>query len=300
MSTDRDVTRIVRSWLHEDAHEDADRVLNLVLDEIDTTPQRRSSWSAWRFPPMNSNFVRVALVAAAVVIIAVVGFQYLGNANTGDPDTTGTPQPTASPASTAEPTLAERAELAVGSSHVLWDAPGEIKISVTVPASGWFGGVGRGFIIKDNKVGPPDGAGVLVWQGPLYVYGDRCRWATTLPETPATTDLEIVEALIAHTPGSTTALGTTLGGYRGGVIKLEVPDNAVFADCDGGEFRSWVGDPVADDARYHQGPGQDDYVWVLDVNGTPVVIDLGSFDGTNSATADEMDAIVHSVVFELP
>ena len=40
MSTDRDVTRIVRSWLHEDAYEDADRILNLVLAEIDTTPQR--------------------------------------------------------------------------------------------------------------------------------------------------------------------------------------------------------------------------------------------------------------------
>ena len=49
MSTDRDVTtRIVRSWLHEDAHEDADRILNLVLDHIDTTPQRRATWLADR------------------------------------------------------------------------------------------------------------------------------------------------------------------------------------------------------------------------------------------------------------
>ena len=46
MSTDRDVTRIVRSWLHEDAYEDADRVLDLVLDQIDTTPQRRAC--GWR------------------------------------------------------------------------------------------------------------------------------------------------------------------------------------------------------------------------------------------------------------
>ena len=61
MSTDRDVTtRIVRSWLHEDAHEDADRILNLVLDEIDTTPQRRPGWLARRFPPMNST-TRIAL-----------------------------------------------------------------------------------------------------------------------------------------------------------------------------------------------------------------------------------------------
>ena len=49
MSTDRDVTRIVRSWLHEDAHEDADRILNLVLDQIDTTPQRLAR--GWRGEP---------------------------------------------------------------------------------------------------------------------------------------------------------------------------------------------------------------------------------------------------------
>ena len=85
MSTDRDVTRIVRSWLHEDAHEDADRILNLVLDEIDTTPQRRAGWLARRFPPMNNNLVRVALVAA-VILVAIVGITLLPRAGVGGPD----------------------------------------------------------------------------------------------------------------------------------------------------------------------------------------------------------------------
>ena len=67
MSTDRDVTRIVRSWLHEDAYEDADRILNFVLDEVDTTPQRSPSWLARRFPPMNSNVVRFGFAAAVGV-----------------------------------------------------------------------------------------------------------------------------------------------------------------------------------------------------------------------------------------
>ncbi len=299
MSTDRDLTRIVRSWLHEDAHEDADRLLDLVLDEIDTTPQRRAPWLARRFPIMNSNFGRVALAAA--VVIGVVGFQYISNSNTGGPGATPTPQPTATPESSgAAPTSLAAVELPAGSSHVLWDTPGDIRISVTIPASGWFGGVGRGFIIKPNNPAPPV-AGVLVWQGPLYVYGDRCHWATTPPETPATTVLEIVEALMAQTPDDGgSPLSVSLGGYSGVLIKLHVPEDAVFADCDRGEFRSWVGDPVADNARYHQGPGQDDYVWVIDVNGTPVILDVGNFYQTLSATREEMDAIVHSVVFELP
>ena len=51
MSTDRDTTRIVRSWLQTDEHESADRVLDAVLDQLDTTPQRRATWwPARRFP----------------------------------------------------------------------------------------------------------------------------------------------------------------------------------------------------------------------------------------------------------
>ena len=37
MSTDRNPTRIVRSWLRSDEHESADRVLDAVLDQLDTT-----------------------------------------------------------------------------------------------------------------------------------------------------------------------------------------------------------------------------------------------------------------------
>ena len=49
MTTERDPrTRTVLSWLREDQHENAERVLLRALDEVDTTPQRRSWWPAWR------------------------------------------------------------------------------------------------------------------------------------------------------------------------------------------------------------------------------------------------------------
>ena len=48
MDTERDVTRIVRSWLRTDEHESADRVLDNVLALLDATPQRRSWWPARR------------------------------------------------------------------------------------------------------------------------------------------------------------------------------------------------------------------------------------------------------------
>ena len=47
MSTDRETTRIVRSWLEEGATALPDRVLDAVLDQVPTTRQRRPWWPAW-------------------------------------------------------------------------------------------------------------------------------------------------------------------------------------------------------------------------------------------------------------
>jgi hypothetical protein len=54
MNTDRDTTRIVRSWLQTDEYESADHVLDTVLDQLDTTPQRRAGWLGRRLPTMNN------------------------------------------------------------------------------------------------------------------------------------------------------------------------------------------------------------------------------------------------------
>ena len=72
MSTDRDTTRIVRSWLEVGATALPDRVLDAVLDQLPTTPQRRSWWPARRFLDMNTS-IKLAIAAAAVVVVAVRG-----------------------------------------------------------------------------------------------------------------------------------------------------------------------------------------------------------------------------------
>ena len=85
MSTDRDTTRIVRSWLEEGATALPDRVLDAVLDQVPATPQRRAWWPARRFRDMNTPF-KLAMAAAAVLVVAFVGINLLpGNAIVGGP-----------------------------------------------------------------------------------------------------------------------------------------------------------------------------------------------------------------------
>ena len=48
MNSDRELTRIVESWLEEGVNVLPDRVLDNVLDRVPVTPQRRPWWRAWR------------------------------------------------------------------------------------------------------------------------------------------------------------------------------------------------------------------------------------------------------------
>ena len=86
-ASDRDVSRAIRSWLHEDRHEDVSRIAGAVLDQVDAVPQRRAMWwPAWRTPTMNK-VLTYGLGAAAVVVIGIfLGAQLLGTpTNLGGP-----------------------------------------------------------------------------------------------------------------------------------------------------------------------------------------------------------------------
>ncbi|HYN64609.1 MAG TPA: hypothetical protein VES36_08395 [Candidatus Limnocylindrales bacterium] len=95
MSSDRDTTRIVRSWLREDGHENADRVLDLVLDQIDTTPQRRATWWPVRRPLTMNNTIRYGVAAAVLTLATLVGFTLLNNQVGNEPTPTPSPSDTA-------------------------------------------------------------------------------------------------------------------------------------------------------------------------------------------------------------
>jgi len=299
VSSDPETTSIVRSWLDEGVTQLPDRVLDAVLDQVPATRQRRVTWwPARRNEPMNT-MLKLGLAAVVVTVAALIGVNSLGSSNVGGPgsdDSAPTPEPTATPELTPEPT--PEGNLTVGETYSISLPEYPIAISVTIPAAGWWGEPGGGVLLI-NDADPPAGAGIITFVDDGYhVYGDPCQWSTTRPDTPATTVDELVAALSAQASRDALApVDITLDGYAGMSITLHVPDDADFAECDEDRFASW-GVPGEDPARYHQGPGQIDKLWILDVDGHLVVIDTAYYEGTPQSVVDQLEAIVDSISFD--
>ena len=206
------------------------------------------------------------------------------------------PAPSASP---AEPSPAAM----VGLHHLLMEGTdGGRPITVTIPASGWYGEPNGGVVCwgdpADTCAGPPDGAGLFAFEGrEYYVYGQACQWSTTRPDTPATTVDELIDALANQASRAESAPeDITVDGYTG--KKIVVGMHPVDLDaCDEGRV-ALFGLPDNDPARYSQSKDQIEDLWALDVNGVLVVLDGAYYAETPRNAIDEIRAILASATFE--
>jgi len=299
MSTDRDTTRIVRSWLEEGVTALPDRVLDAVLDQVPSTSQRRPMWSARRFSEMN-NAWKLAIAAAAVVVVALVGINLLpGNggivAGPGpSPTPTPSPSPTAAPSPSPSTVILE-GPLEAGTYTVapFWhgEAPGDytIRFTYTVP-DGWAGIAGSDVVLADASGGnlPPGGAGL---GGNLGggLYSDPCwtdpnKGPTVIPVGPTVDDF--ATALVDHPLlDVTTPVDVTLAGYSGKYVDLQVPSDITACTA----YYPW------DPNIYAQGPGHRWHLWILDVKGMRVVVQSTDYPGTSPAHQAELRAMVDSI-----
>ena len=293
-TSDRDVNRAIRSWLHEDRHEDVSRVAGAVLDQVEATPRRRTTWWPARRTPTMNKFLALGLGAAAVVVALLVGVQLFSSPDggTGDqPTSTATSEPTPEP--TPDPTPSAAAGLPVGSSQEL---SSEIPIHVTIPAPGWAK-VDDG-IFEKNGDSSPDGAIVITgWIGDPLIPADPCEWASTMPDTPATTLDEITEALGRQaTRDASDPVDVTADGYPGRSITLHVPDDP-FTDCDEGKFCTLSFGDGAECQMWFQEPGMIDELWIVDVDGEFIFTAGSHWSETPADVVDEVRAILGSMTF---
>jgi hypothetical protein len=299
VSTNRDVDRIVRSWLNEDRHEDADRVLNTVLDQLETTPQRRSWWLARRFPAMNSA-TRIGLAAAAVVVVVFLGYQFLSGPNVGGPSPVETPTPSPVPTAIPEATPAayvypDAGPLAIGRHQLTVEG---VPLSFGVATSGWSIDV-FGYISKDTEVAA-DQAEFIFWSL-ANIYSDPCAHTPLSPPVgPSTADL--ADAVwTAFGTEATEPSDVTVGGRAAKHVVLTVPEDI---GCDRTSFYLWYNAcggvlPEAEGCyRYATELGDTIRAWIVDVDGARLFIEADARKGAGPEVEQEIQQIIDSIVFE--
>ena len=139
MISDREMSGIVRAWLRRDEPESAERVLEEVLSQLDTTPQRRPLRPA-RIRGLTAS-TELALVAAAVVVVALVGVELATRigATLGGPVGSPPSGPTAAATSPAPSSsdAPDHGRIEPGTYELGWPlGPVDARVRVTVP-SGW-------------------------------------------------------------------------------------------------------------------------------------------------------------------
>jgi len=92
----------------------------------------------------------------------------------------------------------------------------------------------------------------------------------------------------------------TLAGYSGKKVDLSVPTDFDKSTCDSLLYKTWLegGANGGGDGSYVYGPGQRNTVYILDVNGTPLVIDTMYQPTATAADKAELQAVIDSVSFE--
>lgn len=294
MSTDRETTRIVRSWLEEGVTALPNRVLDAVLDQVPATPQRRSWWPPRRFADMN-NYAKLAIgaaAAAAVVVVVVVATNLLSRGPLVGPATTG-PLPTATTVATSLPTSGPSASPRV----LAFPAPGPlaigrhemtrsgVRMSLAVSSSGW--GSQGDFQMTKNLT---DGAFIFWVQAPDGVYEDSCAQV----KGPPSTDPATLAADVASIPDTDVVSGptdVTVGGRPAKEVVLTIAaepecQTALYLWYDefGGRWASKNGDRMI--------------VWIVQVDEALVWIDAEMRKDADPALEQEIRAMVDSIQFE--
>ncbi|MEP7040960.1 MAG: hypothetical protein ABI864_05225 [Chloroflexota bacterium] len=301
MSTERDVARSVGSWLKEDRHEDADRVLDVVLDQVPATPQRRSSWLAWRYPYMNG-LPRIAAVAAAAALVVTIGLALFKLApNVGEPIQSPTPTATPTPAALENPPGTGPVTLAAGTYAVESDFP--VRVSFTLPA-GWTHVLHSTQHVALSQDAESLG---LTFMTVLNVYMNPCQEPNRLADPPVGASVDDLVTSLIHLPrtDSGTVSDVSIDGFQGKSFDLHVQR----AGCSNYAQNLWKASWEFEGDGFAASSREQLRVYVLDVQGQRIVIVTSYVDGDlNASYPDggpnaaaykaELQTIVESIHFE--
>ncbi len=180
-----------------------------------------------------------------------------------------------------------------------------LRVVYEVPFEGWAMWIGAAKFADDGHVGVS-----ITTVTNLVQHGCRDHSWADPPVGPSVDDLAAALADLAPFRVTSPPRDVTAFGYRGKHLELTVPDLPVegegddrrFTGCEEGTLKSWVAfvDAAEEgDAFYgYTGPGYREELWILDVEGTRLMIQAGRSRGSPSEDLTERRAILDSIRIE--
>lgn len=259
-----------------------------------------------------------AIAAAVIVVVALVGLRFLPSDSgvgvggppivspTVSPSPTPTPSPSPTPTVVATPVEEPAGGVLRGGTYVfhpLGPPDDSLAMTMTIPAGWerWGPEPGENFLglFSPFSYDPPDGGAL----GVLRVHslnGDPCQWlgsADDIEVGPTVDDLAIALTEQAAYE-ATDPVDVTVDGYEGQRVDLTLPDFesdpgdwSTAVGCDEQSYRIWNAEGFDIHA---QGPSNRWHVWILDVEGSRVVILFHDFPDTHESIRADVQRILDS------
>lgn len=278
MNSGHDMDRDLRDWMRDDEPVAADHVLDAVAAQLPSVRQRRARWSSlqqFALPAAASALVLVALIAVGTLL--------------GQGREFGFPGPTPPATSTQPPSALDAGELEPGTYTLSEGFP--VRLAFDVPAG--YGGCilvpteqglcadgdnrGIDFVIVENLVADPCDAS----QGQL--------------DPPLGPTVDDLVAGLERLPGFTATSGTPgeLDGHATQRLTLVAP--MAPEACVTSGVQTWV---VTSGRTNGVGLGERNELWILEAQGTRLMIALAYQPGTPPEAVRQMRDIVESVRFD--
>ena len=235
-------------------------------------------------PPTSETRNRRRLAMAAAAVVAIVGLAAIANNRMTSDDEVEqasavqlTAAPTSVVATTVKPTTV------AGTTGEFFIAG--VRLTFAVPA-GW---VDNDWYVSKLGAAPIYGVG---FNNVANIYTDSCP--SVLVDPPVGPTVDDLASAWAKLPGfhATAASDITVDGFHGKQVEFTVPDYD-HADCFNVDFK--LLNSVGGGDYWAQGPNQHNKLWILDVNGTRLVIVATYFPDTSPQDRAALDEILTSI-----
>jgi len=179
----------------------------------------------------------------------------------------------------------------------------DIEVFYTIPGESWISWFGA---LKSGGATDPPGSGIgISILNVTNVVQEGCTGhvAADPPVGPTVGDMATALAGLSPFVLTEPTSDATIDGFSGKHLELTVPDIAfqvsengtVFPGCTDGELWSWIGKPLGNAFYGYSLPGQVEQIWLLDVDGTRLMIQTLTSPGSSEGDIAELQTIFDSI-----